>query len=826
MTKNWQEKDPNAQLEAEKYAQPVPSRDFLLNFLEKWGAPIGHPALCRELGIEDEDGIEGVRRRLIAMCRDGQLISNRKHEYGLIRKMDLIAGRVIGHRDGFGFLQPDAGGDDLFLSPRNMREVFDGDRVLVQQIGIDHKGRREGKIVEVLERCTTKLVGRFDGHGGFGSLICENQRITNQVMIIPDPTTGLEYEDGQLVVAELIQQPNRKQPARARVVEVLGDRMAPGMEIKVAIHNYEIPDEFPAEVHQQIGELTPEVREEDKQNRIDLRDLPFVTIDGEDAKDFDDAVYCEKKTFGGWRLWVAIADVSYYVRPDSALDREAVKRGNSVYFPEFVVPMLPELLSNGLCSLNPKVDRLAMVCEMTVSRAGKLSGYKFYEAVINSKARLTYTKVGAMLDSEHEECERWRVEYAGVVKHIDQLHALYKSLRKARDERGAIDFETVETRILFDQARKIDEIVPVHRNDAHKIIEECMLIANVATARFLAKYGKPALYRIHEGPKEQKLTNLRSFLGELGLNLPGGDSPEPKDYLKLAEAIEGRPDRHIIQTMMLRSMQQAVYSPDNHGHFGLAYPAYTHFTSPIRRYPDLLVHRAIRGAIHGDDKVKGVERPKKFAADQAFKYSYSLEQMLALGEHCSMTERRADDATRDVVAWLKCEYMQSQIGETYSGVVSAVTGFGVFVELENLYVEGLIHITGLPSDYYHFEAAKQRLVGDRTRRVFKLGDRLEVQVARVDLDERKIDFELAGEPDAGKPKKKLSQREKLAKGQVEDGRSGKPRRSKRGKKPEGHHGDARQDAHPGKRKKTTTPKHKRKKAHKPKHPPSARRTRS
>ncbi|MGB2130651.1 MAG: ribonuclease R [Marinobacterium sp.] len=826
MTKNWQEKDPNAQLEAEKYAQPVPSRDFLLNFLEKWGAPIGHPALCRELGIEDEDGIEGVRRRLIAMCRDGQLISNRKHEYGLIRKMDLIAGRVIGHRDGFGFLQPDAGGDDLFLSPRNMREVFDGDRVLVQQIGIDHKGRREGKIVEVLERCTTKLVGRFDGHGGFGSLICENQRITNQVMIIPDPTTGLEYEDGQLVVAELIQQPNRKQPARARVVEVLGDRMAPGMEIKVAIHNYEIPDEFPAEVHQQIGELTPEVREEDKQNRIDLRDLPFVTIDGEDAKDFDDAVYCEKKTFGGWRLWVAIADVSYYVRPDSALDREAVKRGNSVYFPEFVVPMLPELLSNGLCSLNPKVDRLAMVCEMTVSRAGKLSGYKFYEAVINSKARLTYTKVGAMLDSEHEECERWRVEYAGVVKHIDQLHALYKSLRKARDERGAIDFETVETRILFDQARKIDEIVPVHRNDAHKIIEECMLIANVATARFLAKYGKPALYRIHEGPKEQKLTNLRSFLGELGLNLPGGDSPEPKDYLKLAEAIEGRPDRHIIQTMMLRSMQQAVYSPDNHGHFGLAYPAYTHFTSPIRRYPDLLVHRAIRGAIHGDDKVKGVERPKKFAADQAFKYSYSLEQMLALGEHCSMTERRADDATRDVVAWLKCEYMQSQIGETYSGVVSAVTGFGVFVELENLYVEGLIHITGLPSDYYHFEAAKQRLVGDRTRRVFKLGDRLEVQVARVDLDERKIDFELAGEPDAGKPKKKLSQREKLAKGQVEDGRSGKPRRSKRGKKPEEHHGDARQDAHPGKRKKTTTPKHKRKKAHKPKHPPSARRTRS
>lgn len=818
MTKNWQEEDPNAQLEAEKYAQPVPSRDFLLNFLEKWGAPIGHPALCRELGVEDEDGIEGVRRRLIAMCRDGQLISNRRNEYGLIRKMDLIPGRVIGHRDGFGFLKPDDGSDDLFLSPRNMREVFDGDRALVQSIGVDHKGRREGKIVEVLERGLTKVVGKFDGHGGFGSLIPENQRITNQVMIIPDPTTGLEYEDGQLVVAEIIQYPTRKQPARARVVEVLGDRMAPGMEIQVAIHNYEIPDEFPADVHQQIGELTPEVREEDKQNRIDLRELPFVTIDGEDAKDFDDAVYCEKKTFGGWRLWVAIADVSYYVRPDSALDREAVKRGNSVYFPEFVVPMLPELLSNGLCSLNPNVDRLAMVCEMTISRAGKLSGYTFYEAVINSKARLTYTKVGAMLDDEHEDRTALRQQYSAVVPHVEQLHQLYKALRKARDERGAIDFDTVETRIVFDQVRKIDEIIPVVRNDAHKIIEECMLVANVATARFLTKYGKPALYRIHEGPKAQKLQNLRAFLGELGLNLPGGDNPEPKDYLKLAESIEGRPDRHIIQTMMLRSMQQAVYSPDNLGHFGLAYPTYTHFTSPIRRYPDLLVHRAIRSAIHGDGKVKAVERPKKFTANPAFQYGYSLEQMLALGEHCSMTERRADDATRDVVAWLKCEYMQSQIGEVFTGVVSAVTGFGVFVELEDLYIEGLIHITSLPSDYYHFEVSKQRLVGDRTRRVFKLGDELEVQVVRVDLDERKIDFELAGEPQAA-PQKRVTQREKLARGQIEDGRGKKPDHGKgrrRSKKPEGRAGSDKTAGTASKKRKT---------AQKRKHPPKARQKR-
>ncbi|GGC04303.1 ribonuclease R [Marinobacterium zhoushanense] len=816
MSNSWKDKDPNAQEEAQKYDNPVPSREFLLEFLHKWGAPIKHPHLCRELGLQDEDDIEAVRRRLIAMCRDGQLISNRKGEFGLIEKMNLIAGRVIGHRDGFGFLKPDAGGDDLFLSPRNMRELFDGDRALVQEIGVDFKGRREGKVVEVLERNTRKLVGRFDGENGFGSIVPENQRITNQVMVIPDPSTGLKYENGQLVVVELIQQPSRRQPARGRVVEVLGEHLAPGMEIKVAIHSYDIPNEWPDAVHQQIGELTPEVREEDKRNRVDLRDLPFVTIDGEDARDFDDAVFCEKKRFGGWRLWVAIADVSYYVRPDSALDQEAIKRGNSVYFPEYVVPMLPELLSNGLCSLNPKVDRLAMVCEMTLTRAGKLSDFNFYEAVINSKARLTYTKVGAMLtEPDSEEGAAWRREYAPVVPHLEQLHALYKKLRSAREERGAMDFETTETRILFSDERKIERLVPVHRNDAHKLIEECMLAANVATAQFLQKLKKPALYRIHEGPKEQKLENLRAFLGELGLNLPGGDKPEPKDYLRLSETIEGRPDRHIIETMMLRSMQQAVYSPDNQGHFGLAYDAYTHFTSPIRRYPDLLVHRVIRAAIHSDKKIKNVERPKGFAPNPGFGVGYSMEQMLALGEHCSMTERRADEATRDVVAWLKCEYMQSQIGEEYDGVISAVTGFGAFIELKDLYVEGLIHITGLPSDYYHFEAAKQRLIGERTRKVFKLGDPLKVRVVRVDLDERKIDFELASSP-ASEPVKKPSKRELLAAGKLGPGAERREESPRPGK------ARARVSGEDEPKRKTA----KRKAAHKPKHPPRARRRKS
>jgi ribonuclease R len=819
MSKNWKDKDPNADTEAQKYDNPVPSREFLLEFLRKWGAPIKHPYLCRELGLEDEDDIEAVRRRLIAMCRDGQLISNRKGEFGLIEKMNLIPGRVIGHRDGFGFLKPDAGGDDLFLSPRNMRELFDGDRALVQEIGVDFKGRREGKVVEVLERNTQKLVGRFDGENGFGSLIPENQRITNQVMVIPDPSTGLKYENGQLVVVELIQQPSRRQPARGRVVEVLGDHLAPGMEIKVAIHSHDIPNEWPDAVHQEIGELTPEVREEDKRNRVDLRDLPFVTIDGEDARDFDDAVYCEKKRFGGWRLWVAIADVSYYVRPDSALDREAVNRGNSVYFPEYVVPMLPELLSNGLCSLNPKVDRLTMVCEMTLNRAGKLTDFTFYEGIIHSKARLTYTKVAAMLtEPDSEQGRALRQEYAEVVPHLEQLYGLYKKLREAREERGAMDFDTTETRIVFSDDRKIDQLVPVVRNDAHKLIEECMLAANVATARFLDKLKKPALYRIHEGPKEQKLENLRAFLGELGLNLPGGDKPEPKDYLRLSETIEGRPDRHIIETMMLRSMQQAVYSPDNHGHFGLAYDAYTHFTSPIRRYPDLVVHRVIRSAIHSGKRLKHVQRPKGFEPNPAFQVNYSMEQMLALGEHCSMTERRADEATRDVVAWLKCEYMQSQIGEEYLGVISAVTGFGAFIELEDLYVEGLVHISALPSDYYVFEAAKQRLVGERTRRVFKLGDEVRVKVVRVDLDERKIDFELVDE--GGKTAgRKPSKRELLAAGKLgtdADKRSGTSARAGGARSGSGGGGKGASRASSGKRKDSQ----------RPKHPPRARRGKS
>jgi ribonuclease R len=720
--------------------------------------------LCNELGVEGDDSQAAVFFRLKAMCRDGQLMSNRRNEFGLMNKMALITGRVIGHRDGYGFVKPDEAGKDLKLSPRQMRQVFDGDRVVVQEVRVDQKGRREGKIIEVLERSTRKLVGRFSGRDGYGYLRPENQRITQEIIVVPDEEKALDYKDGQLVVAELVTQPGKKQLPQAKVVEVLGDHLAPGMEITVAIHNYDIPNEWPDSLRQEVGELSAEVEESAKANRVDLRHLPLVTIDGEDAKDFDDAVYAERKKSGGWRLWVAIADVSWYVRPDSELDQEAFKRSNSTYFPEFVVPMLPELLSNGLCSLNPHVDRLAMVCEMTISKDGVLSGYRFYEAVISSHARLTYTKVGQMLMHPEEEAGKaLRQEYAAVVPHLEDLYGLYFALRAARVQRGAIDFETTETRMVFGEDRKIEQILPVYRNDAHKVIEECMLCANVATARFMKKLDIPAIYRVHEGPKEQKLENLRAYLGELGLSLGGGEKPTPGDYQTLAEWIDGRPDHHVIQTMMLRSMQQAVYSPDNQGHFGLAYPAYTHFTSPIRRYPDLLVHRLIRAAIHSGQDDKAIKRPDDFAINQDFVCEYSMAQLLELGEHCSMTERRSDDATRDVVAWLKCEYMQEHVGDEYEGVIAAVTGFGVFVELDELFVEGLVHITALPGDYYVFDQAKQRLVGERTRKTFKLGDRLRVKVVRVDLDERKIDFELAEQ----KKVKKKSTRELLAEGKLD-----------------------------------------------------------
>jgi len=723
--------DPHAEREAQKYDNPIPSREYILNYLKDCGHLMRREELAEALGITDPEQLEALRRRLRAMERDGQIVLTRRKGYGLPTKMNLVRGRVIGHKDGFGFVTPDDGSDDLFLSAREMQSVFHGDKVLIRVSGIDRRGRREASIVEILERNTQFVVGRYVIENGVSFVIPDNKRI-NQDILIPPGEQGVA-QHGQIVVAEITTQPSlRKQPIGS-IVEVLGEHMAPGMETEVAIRSYNIPHTWPVAVEDEITHLREEVLQQDKQERVDLRQLPLVTIDGEDAKDFDDAVYCEaQKGWGlrgkkGWRLFVAIADVSHYVKPNTALDQEALNRGNSVYFPGTVVPMLPELLSNGLCSLKPKVDRLCMVCEMSISARGDLTSYKFYPAVMHSQARLTYTEVAKFLD-QPKSCPK---QYQALLPHLQTLHELYKVLRKNREARGAIDFETTETKVVFGANRKIEQIVPTERNVAHRIIEECMLMANVCAAKYLLKQKLPSLFRIHEGPNADKLNDLRAFLGELGLRLPGGKEPKPGDYAALLKAIEKRPDAHLIQTVMLRSLSQAVYSPDNSGHFGLAFDAYAHFTSPIRRYPDLLVHRAIR---HGLSKQKA----KTFYYDQTM--------MGEFGSHCSITERRADEATRDTLDWLKCEFMRDRVGEEFDGIITSVTGFGLFVELQKIYVEGLVHVTALKNDYYQFDPKRHRMQGERTGVVYRLGDRIRVRVARVDLDSRQIDFELIESP--------------------------------------------------------------------------------
>jgi ribonuclease R len=744
-------KDPHSQRESEKYDNPIPSREFILKHLAQRKGPASHPELCKELALFSDDNIEALRRRLIAMVRDGQLHCTRRGTYGVIDKLDLVRGRVQGHADGHGFLIPEQGGKDFVLNYRQMRCCFDGDIVLARKGSRDHRGRIEATIKEVLERNTDELVGRFRWDGAFGIVRPENKRITHDILI---PAADVDQaSDGDIVVVRIIEQPDfRKQPI-GKVIKVMGAHMAPGMEIDIALRSYDIPHEWPYEVEAQTVGMSEEVAEEDKLDRVDLRDHAFVTIDGEDARDFDDAVFAKPMKNGKIKLFVAIADVSHYVPVDSPLDYEARNRATSVYFPERVIPMLPEVLSNGLCSLNPHADRLSLVCEMDISEQGEVLAFKFMEGVIHSHARLTYTIVGELLEAEDPDI---RNEFknnfgAEVLKNLETLDEVYRRFRVARAERGAIEYETRETRIIFDNDRKIDRIVPTERNEAHRLIEECMLAANVSAATFLEKLKIPCLYRVHDTPSFEKLENLRAYMGEQGLALSGGFKPTAKDYQKLLEQIVHREDFELLQTVMLRSMAQAVYQPDNIGHFGLAFERYAHFTSPIRRYPDLLVHRAIRSVIRSNKRTSMVRRmPNAALMDKADIYPYDIKAMYELGEQCSMAERRADEATWDVIAWLKCEYMSDHIGEEFTGTVSSVMNFGLFVQLDEVYVDGLVHISSLQSDYYQYQEAGHRLVGERTRKVYKLGDQLQVRVARVSLDERKIDFELADQPSNGK----------------------------------------------------------------------------
>jgi len=703
--------------ETAQHGEAKPTCDAILRELTDAGIPLAPAEIASRLSI-------GRRQQhLFDACvstleRDGEILVNRKGELCIVAKLDLIRGTVQGHPDGYGFLVPEGGGDDLFLSPREMHKVLHGDRVTAKRIGFDRRGRPEGEIVDVLERANREIVGRIHEERGIWFVEAENRRINQDLLLGANDRGGAQ--PGQVVVAEIVEQPSAHGEAVVRVKEVLGSATDPGIEIEIALRKHDLPFEWNPSAKRQAQRLPAEVRPADRKGRTDLTGLSLVTIDGETAKDFDDAVYCEPDG-RGFRLIVAIADVAHYVRDDDALDRAARERGTSVYFPRRVIPMLPEALSNELCSLKPDVERLCMACDMRIDARGTIVSYAFYPAVMHSRARLTYTQVYTWLK---DGAAAKGTPGEALLPHLAQLYTLYKVLLAARERRGAIDFDTAELALQFDQYGKIAQIVPAPRNDAHRLIEECMLAANVCAAGFLAQNEQPALYRVHEGPPPDKLAVLREFLASCALTLTGGDKPTAMDYAALIDRIRERPDFALLQTVLLRSLSRAEYSPDNVGHFGLAYDAYAHFTSPIRRYPDLLVHRAI----------KAVLAKKRYAPKEA--------TWAELGVHCSMTERRADDASRDVLQWLKCHYMLEKVGETFPGTISGVASFGIFVTLDGLDIDGLVHVTELPRDYFHFDAVRHALIGERSGRTFQLAGRVMVKVARVDLERAKIDFTL------------------------------------------------------------------------------------
>ena len=716
--KNIRENDPQKEREVTLYENPIPSRELILEVMANHGVPIKKNELIQLLDIREDEAIF-LEKRLRAMARQGQILINRKDILCISEKLNLIPGRVMGHPDGFGFLIPDdKTSNDIFLSPREISQVLNNDRVMVQVTGQDRKGRLEGTIVEILERVNHIIVGRVVQGEGVTIVAAEDKRI-NQDFLIPH-NEDMDAKPGQVVEIEVTTQPARRVKPMGKVIKILGNYNDSGIEIEIALRKHHLPYEFSSKALKQAEAYSKDVPASDHKGREDLRSLPLVTIDGETARDFDDAVYAEPAK-DGWRLVVAIADVSSYVSSQTALDEEALERGNSVYFPRRVIPMLPEALSNGLCSLNPNVDRLCMVCDMIISEEGKVTSYQFYPSVMNSKARLTYTIVDQILNQNNQELQS---EHKQVVPHLINLQKVFNILFKQRELRSAIEFDSTETTIIFNDQGKIDFIKPVYRNQAHRIIEECMLSANVCAANFLLDNDDNGLFRNHETPTPEKLENLRGFLLEFGLSLSGGDNPTSKDYGALIKKVTGRPDEHLLQTVLLRSMQQAVYSNENKGHFGLAYEAYTHFTSPIRRYPDLIVHRAIKEKL---SKVKS-----------------SIKNISQIAMHCSGTERKADDATRDVEAWLKCYFMQDKVGQIFEGTVAGVTGFGLFVELDDIFIEGLLHVTELGSDYFTYDKQKHAMVGERSSTQYRLGDRLKVKVVRVDLETSKIDFSLIG----------------------------------------------------------------------------------
>jgi len=707
--------------ESERLDGTAPERRDILDLLEDQGRPLQRREIVERLGVESDVSREILRRRLKAMVRDGQLIKNRRGAYGLPARMDLIAGRVSAHSDGYGFVIPDDGESDLYLSPRQMRSVLHGDRVLASVVGVDARGRREGAVCEILERAHSRVVGRYVEDNGIARIVPDDPRISQDILVPLKDAAGAR--PGQVVVVEITQQPAERQPPFGRVVEILGKSGAPGMATEIALRNFDLPWEWPEGVEEQAEACGTSVSEDMIAGRRDLRDLPLVTIDGADARDFDDAVFAQRRN-NGWRLVVAIADVASYVRPGTALDREALNRGTSVYFPQRVIPMLPEALSNGLCSLKPDEDRLCLVCDMSINEAGTVTRSRFDAAVMRSQARLTYQQVWDWLVGGQAEI---RPGAAAVSASLKDLYGLYKALRRSRTQRGAIDFESTEVQFRFDERGAVEDIVPYERNDAHMLIEECMITANVEAANFLLRQHIAAPFRAHEPPPPDKLESLEQFLRGLGIRVPWRNRPEPRHFEQIVQQVKGRDDQHLVMAVLLRAQSLATYQAGNSGHFGLALAAYAHFTSPIRRYPDLLVHRAIHYVL------------RHRSADG---YPLQREQMEKLAEQCSHRSRRAEEAERDVNDRLKAIFMERHIGDDFKGQVTGVTSFGLFVEITRNHVSGLVHITALPNDYYRFDPVVHRLTGDRTGKVFQLAQKVTVRVMAVNVEERKIDLEL------------------------------------------------------------------------------------
>ncbi len=714
-------RDPYADREASRYERPIASREAILELLAEHGELMKIDSIAAALNLSEAQDLEALSRRLAAMLRAGQLIQNRRGGYGVAGKLDLMPGSVIANAEGYGFLRPDAGGDDLYLSPAEMRKALHGDRVLASVVGIDRRGRRQGAIVRVLERRSSRLVGRVVEDHGVVLVTPDDRRLHQDILIKPGQDQGAR--SGQIAIVEITDPPTVQRGPMGRILSVLGERLEPSLVVEMAIASHDLPHEWPAPALAEAAAVGTRVTAAEMAGRTDLRKLPLVTIDGADARDFDDAVWAQAMP-DGYRLLVAIADVSHYVQPGTALDEEANRRATSVYFPGFVVPMLPESLSNGICSLNPKVDRLAMVCDMRIDDAGEVMRSKFYPAVIRSHARLTYDRVWQAVGEKDDDACR---ELADVLPPLRELHRLYKLLAKARKRRGAIDFESSEVEFRLDEHGEVVQLGTRERNDAHMLIEECMIAANVEAAKFLQRKRIPAPYRVHAPPPASKYEDLLEFLREFKLKLPPHDQVTPADMAALLTRARRRPEAALIESVVLRSQSMAVYQPADPGHFGLALATYTHFTSPIRRYPDLLVHRAIRYALTGGKLAN---------------YLYSASDMASLCVHCSHNERRAEEAERDVDERYKCAWMEKHVGSEFAGIVSGVASFGLFVELTESKIDGLVHVTQLPNDYYHFDATRRMLTGQRLGLSFRLGDEVRVRVLRASLEDRKIDFRL------------------------------------------------------------------------------------